>query len=295
MYFCHRMLVRVLPPAGVLAGLCYMAIPPAYWLFYSGYAQTHNTMCIMLEALLMLLTAKFWESDDPGLWLYMLLGLIPGAGFYLNFQMGSAILPCALFIGLFCWRKLKPLKVAATLAMTILGLAPMIVFNLHQGGGEHLGILGALGWRYFEIAWQPFLTNSLPLLLGFTRSTAAIPGAGQDLNWGLYGLLALIMLAGALLLLRTGAARQKKGSLASGHAGGRQSRHRAFQFIQPGSGRIPSGLSFHPVFDFSLCLWGLLPFRLPPEGGPYPDALGPAYDPAWGQLLQLHGAGGSGF
>ena len=42
MYFCHRMLVRVLPPAGVLAGLCYMAVPPAYWLFYSGYAQTQQ-------------------------------------------------------------------------------------------------------------------------------------------------------------------------------------------------------------------------------------------------------------
>ena len=128
----------------------------------------------------MLLTAKFWESDDPGLWLYILLGLIPGAGFYLNFQMGSAILPCALFILLFCWRKLKPLKVAATLAMTLLGLAPMIVFNLDKGGGEHLGILGALGWRYFEVAWQPFLGNSLPLLLGFTRPRRSHTRGGAE-------------------------------------------------------------------------------------------------------------------
>ena len=209
MIICHRILKRVLPPAGVLAGLCYLAIPPTYWLFYSGYAQTHNSLCIMLEALLMLLTVKFWEQDDPKLWLYVSLGLVSGVGFYLNFQMGAAILPCALFILLFTWRRFKILKVAATVGGAFLGLGPMIYFNMGRAG-VHLGLLDAFSWRYLESGWQPFLGNALPLIMGFHRPSVQCQVGATSPMWTLYVILGVLILIGMLALIWRGISSERR-------------------------------------------------------------------------------------
>ena len=251
MVICHRVMVRILPPAGVLAGLCYMAVPPAYWMFYTGYTQTHNSLCIMLEALLMLLTARFWEQDNPKLGLYIALGLVSGAGFYLNFQMGAAILPCAVFIVLFTWRKFKPLKVAATLAAAVLGLMPMIIFNMNAGG-EHLGILSVFSWRYFGVGWQPFIGNAVPLILGFQRPPVQCQAGVIGPMWEAYAVLGAMLLAGMLALIWRGASKERRLAWLPVMLG----LTNAAIVLFSSWGRVLSG--FHQAYLFTLYL--MLPF-----------------------------------
>jgi hypothetical protein len=212
MVICHRLFKLMLPPAGVLAGLIYLAVPPTYWLFYSGYAQTHNTICILLEALLMLLTIRFWKHKDPGVWLYAVLGLIAGAGFYLNFQMGVGIIACASFILVFCWRKLKPLKVAATVAGAIVGLMPLILFEL-QRGGEHVGVLNSFSWRFALEHWRPLITNALPIILGFHGPSVQCKVGATSLMWGPYLILCGMFLFGMVLLIKQGLAKERRHTL----------------------------------------------------------------------------------
>ena len=107
MIILHRLLGRFFPFWGVIAGLVYLALPPAYGLFWAGEARIHYLLALFLSALLMLLTTRMWEKEKISPGRSLAWGLVAGLAFWTHFLSGLAMASCGLFLLFTGWRKTK--------------------------------------------------------------------------------------------------------------------------------------------------------------------------------------------
>ncbi|MBI4799148.1 MAG: discoidin domain-containing protein [Desulfarculus sp.] len=144
-----------------------------------------------------------------------------GLAFWTNFLSATAILPCALLLLVFAWRRLKPGPLALAIAGGLLGALPLIHYNA-TSGWPHLGLAGDLRLGP-EIAAGPYglghtlrylealFWRGLPAMLGaHSPHLGPLPRAG--LNFYLYLAALAGSLAGLAGLLRRG--RRPEGRLA---------------------------------------------------------------------------------
>ncbi len=199
----HRLLRRLLPPAGALAGLAVLAVPGATFLFWAGYAQTHIALGLLFSALVMLQTARLWESPAWGGGPALIWGLLAGLGLYCFPQALTAILPCALFLATFGWRRLRPRPVVLALAGGLLGSWPILFYNLTHGWPS-LGQAGAFDLAHAGERLAALFANALPIALGC--NTPAVGGGTVPGAPGFWAYLALLAaaLGGGLVLARQG-------------------------------------------------------------------------------------------
>lgn len=198
----HQVLGRCFGFWGVLVGLAYMALPPAMGLYFAGEARTHYGLGLFLSALLLWQTARLWERPawrGPALFGW---GLVAGLAFWTNFLSATAILPCALLLGVLARPRLRPGLLALALAGALLGALPLIHYNA-TNGWPHLGLGGDLrlgpeiaagpyGLGYALRYLEALFWRGLPAMLG-THSPHLGPLPARGLNFHLY----LAALAGA--------------------------------------------------------------------------------------------------
>ncbi len=191
MALTHRLMTRVLSPVGVLCGLLLLAIPPANWLFLTGYAQNHFSLGMLFCAWLLLLSAQLEERASWGLGRPFLWGLAAGLAVYTLPQSGVVLLPCGLFLLATRPRQALGWPLAAALPGLLLGAAPLLYLNwLH--GWMHLQQAQSFALAYLGRHFGPLLTNALPIVLGFNTPAVAPDLAGPSpLIWFYPPVLAL--------------------------------------------------------------------------------------------------------
>ncbi|WP_449246759.1 hypothetical protein [Desulfarculus baarsii] len=203
MIVVHRLLQRVVGPWGVLTGLAFLAIPPAFWLHYCGYAQTHYTLGVLLSALLMLQTARLSEAEHWGAGQTFLWGLAAGAGLYGNAQTVGVFLACAAFLLATSWRRVRPLNLVAFCGGGLLGGLPLLYYLL-TAQTAYADKINVFSWGYVAKHFHELWTNALPIILGFNT-----PPTGGSLSpaspwFGLYLLLLAVVCAGLGGLIKRG-------------------------------------------------------------------------------------------
>jgi len=207
----HKVLARLFNFWGVLTGLSWLALPPAYGLFFAGEARTHYGLALFLCALLFLLTLKLWQSARWRASTCFAWGLTAGAAFWTNFLSAEVILPCGLFLVFSGWRRLGLGQLAGFFLGAALGASPLIAYNAAHGW-PHLGLGGDLrlgpelnlnrpmNWdmavRYLKAAWQ----TGLPVMLGLLSPHQWAVPKGTPLFW-LYAVMAVGVALAALGLV----------------------------------------------------------------------------------------------
>ena len=201
-FVTHRMLRMFFRPVGVFAGVFLLALPPAMLLCWAGQAQTHYPLALFLAGLLMLITAKLWRTERWGFGLPFAWGLVAGLAVWTNFMAAVVVLPCGLFLALFCTRRAFGSALLWGLIGALIGAGPLIAYNISygfphhsQGDTFHLDLIqGRL---------KPLLANALPLLLGFNPLIEAGKVAWHEPRlWGYLGVFALTALGGLGLFVR---------------------------------------------------------------------------------------------
>ncbi|WP_148227886.1 hypothetical protein [Desulfarculus baarsii] len=196
MVVVHRALIRVLDPPGVLAGLAFMAVPPSLWLLYSGYAQTHYSLDVVLSALLLLQTVRLsqaprWSAGQAFWW-----GLAAGAGLYTNPQTVCVFLACAAFLLVTAWRRVRPLNLAAFCGGGLLGGLPVLCYYALHDLTYKKQLASVFGWHYLPPNLKAFLFNSLPIIVGFnTKISGDELFVGSPRFWA-YAAVAMLMAVG---------------------------------------------------------------------------------------------------
>src|SRR5437667_5854850 len=83
---------------------------------------------------------RLWRLIAYGCW-----GLVVGVGFWSDFLMLAFILVSGLLLLVFCWRELLKSAVFAVVIGLVVGVFPLIVYNLHAMPGENtLNVLSQL-------------------------------------------------------------------------------------------------------------------------------------------------------
>jgi hypothetical protein len=83
---------------------------------------------------------RLWRLIAYGCW-----GLVVGLGFWSDFLMLAFILVSGLLLLVFCWRELLKGAVLTVLVGLMIGIFPLIVYNLHAAPGQNtLNVLSAL-------------------------------------------------------------------------------------------------------------------------------------------------------
>ncbi len=107
------------------------------------------------------------------LWLYGLLGLVMGIAFWSDFLVAPAIATAGLFLLIFCWRELRGWAGISLIVGIVLGLFPVILYNLSvpPASNSWHAVLITTGYTssgsisYLQRIVQTFLI-SLPLETG---------------------------------------------------------------------------------------------------------------------------------
>lgn len=189
----HLTLRRLFSPVGVLAGLAFLALPPALLLFYGAHAVTHYPIGIFISALLIYLSVRMWQGQNLNAAGFFLWGFLAGLGLWTNFMTAVAVFPCALF--LFCTRFKNLLRPALAWAFLggVIGGLPLLYYNLTHGL-PHLGQAKLLGLHYLAKSAPGFFLNALPIVLGLhTPATLAGLAPGGPWFWGYLAVLALAL------------------------------------------------------------------------------------------------------
>ena len=181
--------------------MAYLAVPPTTWLFYSGEAQTHYTLGLLLCALLLLSTFKLWQAQSwkwhgPFIW-----GLIAGAAIWTIFSSAIVVLPCGIFLLLTGKKRLGALPIAWALAGITIGAFPLIWFNITHGM-VHFNQASVFSSRYIIPNIQSYLRNALPLILGINTPIVGRPASPAYLYETCYFLILALMAAGIFFLFR---------------------------------------------------------------------------------------------
>jgi hypothetical protein len=198
-YLCLR---RLFSFPAALVGLLYLALPPATLIFWSGEGMNHYHLGMLLMALLLWLTLVLWRegltSKRSLVW-----GLLAGLAGWTNFQTAVVVLPSAVFALATRWREIRPLPILAAVAGGLAGGAPLLYFNLTHGFG-HAGLLSSFDLAQAWLHLNQFLTNALPIVLGFNTPAAhGHTAPGHPLFWA-YLAAAVLVAVGAWLLVRRG-------------------------------------------------------------------------------------------
>lgn len=183
---------------GMLAGLAYLAVPPATWLFWSVEAQTHYPLGLLFGALLLLTTFKLWQNP---LWKWhapLWWGLIAGLALWTNFSSAVVTLPCGVFLLLTARKQLRLWSIPLAAAGGIIGGFPLIWFNLTHGM-VHANQAGVFAARYVAPSIAALAGNAFPLVLGINTPEV---GGGPLFPHGIapYAFLLAILGAGVFFL-----------------------------------------------------------------------------------------------
>ena len=177
MVVLHRIMGRFFPAWGVLAGLFYLALPPAYGLFWAGEARIHYLLALFLSALLMLLSIRMWEAKSISPGRGLVWGLVAGLAFWTHFLSAPAIAVCGIFL---LTTRMSELGFAGLACMAFgfcLGAAPVIYYDAAHGW-PHLGLGGEVRLGPETGESRPYTTDSfwrylsalgrrgLPIILG---------------------------------------------------------------------------------------------------------------------------------
>ena len=201
-FVVHRMLRLFFRPVGVFAGVFLLALPPAMLLCWAGQAQTHYPLALFLSALLMLITAKLWRAGRWGFGLPFAWGLVAGLAVWTNFMAAVAVLPCGLFLLVFCTRRVFGPALLWGLLGILIGAGPLIAYNITYGFPHH-SQGDTFSLDLIQGRLKPLLANALPLLLGFNPFIEAGRVTWQDPRlWGYLAVLSLMALGGMGLLVR---------------------------------------------------------------------------------------------
>ncbi|WP_434062340.1 hypothetical protein [Desulfoferula mesophila] len=191
---------------GMLAGLAYLAVPPTTWLFWSGEAQAHYPLGLLLSCLVFLMTHRLGQAPRYTWGSLVLWGLFAGCAIWTNFSSMVVILPCVAFLLATGKGKLRLWSVPLAALAGVAGGFPLIWFNITHGM-VHANQGGVFGARYVWPNVRALADNALPIVLGVNT-----PQVGGPPHYGvafalLYGGLLLAMAAGAYLLFRYGRGR----------------------------------------------------------------------------------------
>ena len=94
----------------------------------------------LLLATWLVLSSDQYTSSRKHLWrliAYGCWGFVVGVGFWSDFLMLTFILVSGLLILVFCWRELLKSAVLAVVIGLLVGIIPLIVYNLHAAPGEN--------------------------------------------------------------------------------------------------------------------------------------------------------------
>ncbi len=203
MIIMHRVLKRFAGPWGVAVGLMSMAVPPAFWMFYCGYAQTHYSLGVLLSAVLILLTVELWDRPRWTAGRAFGWGLAAGAMLYTHPQTIGVFLACTLLLLFGAWKRIRPLNLSAFFFGGVVGGLPLAYYLLtaHSSYGQQVNVYG---WHYFPPHVQGLFSNALPIILGF--STPAVGGTvtPDSLMFIVYLVMLAILAAGLTGLIVKG-------------------------------------------------------------------------------------------
>ena len=196
----HGFMARVLSPAGVVAGLIWLALPPALNLYWAGYAQSHVTLGVLLASLLLWQTAILAQRPAWGWWRAPLWGLLAGACVYAFPQGLVAGLACGGYLLFFIrpWPRLA-LHLPGALLGLAAGLSPILFYNLTRDL-PYAAQVDFFGLGYLLPHLGHLWHNSLPIMLGFNTQAVLSSGAAPPWWSGLFPLVLVLMLGGLALL-----------------------------------------------------------------------------------------------
>lgn len=203
MIIMHRILKRFVGPWGVVAGLLFLAVPPSFWMFYAGYAQTHYSLGVLLSAVLILLTVRLWERPEWRVGPAFAWGVAAGAMIYTNAQTIGVFLSCVLVLLLSAWRRIRPLNLAAFFIGGVVGGLPQAYYLL-TAGMSYTKQVSVFGWHYFWPHTQALFTNALPIILGFSTPETGGTVTPDSIWFIVYIVLLVSSLAGLAGLLVQG-------------------------------------------------------------------------------------------
>ena len=176
---------KTLGYGGMLAGLAYLAIPPATWLYWSGEARTHYGMGLFLCALLLWWTYKLWEASEWKFYGPFIWGLIAGASVWTIFSSAVVVLPCGLFLIATGRKKIRALSIPLALAGMLLGALPLIWYNTSHEL-IHTNQTSVFHGRFILPSIVGLLENGLPIVLGLDTGPAGGPLPAMLWHYTLY-------------------------------------------------------------------------------------------------------------
>ncbi len=166
---------------GLLSGL-FLALGPSILINWSTAAGAGYIEPMVFGTLLFLLAIRYPDLRMMPLPAAVASGLLAGLGLWIEPMIGDYLVPLALFftirllIGvrerhLSTWSGLAR-SLVAIIAGTIVGCAPLLVYNL-QNHGETFSFLGgrATGGNHLAVA-ERLVTESMPIMLGLITPTS---------------------------------------------------------------------------------------------------------------------------
>ncbi len=205
-----RCLAKFFPPLAQGVGLFYYALPPAFFAFWAGEGMNHYHLGQLLCALILWLSLDMWQRGLLDAWRSLAWGFMAGLAAWTNFQTAVVILPCAVFLILTCWRRLRSIPLGLAVIGGLTGASPLIYYNLTHAM-HHAGQTGIFRLERLVPQLDLLATNALPIILGFNTPISGGPTApGHPLFW-LYLMVASLAATGCMLLFWQGLKPEKRG------------------------------------------------------------------------------------
>lgn len=162
--------------AGRVAALL-MAFPPSALIIWSTKARGGFIEVLVLGAIALLITVKWYQGRTERLRYPLLLGAVLGLGWWVNNQILYFILPIALFSLLVIVRDLvqSKLRISQALAIAAVGTAsffvassPYWIYNIRLGWPS-MGMFGLAEPEAMVRQREGLFRTALPILMGATR------------------------------------------------------------------------------------------------------------------------------
>jgi len=208
----YPILRRHFHPVAVLAGLAYLAVPPALGLYHLSKPTNHYPLGILLSAVLIWLSLKLWEEKPWKRSTAFWWGLTGGLAIWTNFQSITVIWPCMLFLALFCLTRVRLSHLIWGLVGSALGAAPLIYYNATHAW-QHMEQGGSFALQYWGPHFQALIYSALPLLFGSEPVAPLAEAVGPTAAWPAYLAVAAVMALGMALLLARAFTREGRWAL----------------------------------------------------------------------------------
>jgi hypothetical protein len=152
-----------------LITIALLSIPPLFLMRWSHEARPHYPLAILFGNFLLLITHQLlYREMTPKVksFLFMLLGLLAGIGWWTNYLIVAYILPVGFFLFLGNKKILFSKNILFLIFMFLVGSLPLWIFNISHhfpvfgitNAGEASNIIPYL---------REFFINAFPILLGF--------------------------------------------------------------------------------------------------------------------------------